>query len=168
MKKRHADLPPCKGKREWWLRNRIDVLSAAYYLGLTAVGILGFSEPSVTMKATVGELGVIIWTTGMVVMGAIAAVTVFTQSRTAETRALATIALLTGIHGLILVFAPDGSGVQTGVRLLVATPFYFAFIYTRTDTAITTHQIRHQIQVAREVDRVNGAWRNGTLEDEGR
>lgn len=104
-------------------RTVIDGLMVCYYLGLIVTGILGIAgHPSPAVSNVLGQdLGTLVWSVGTVIMAALAIAGRLRRSTDTETIALATLAVLTLLHGSMLILGSEGArGVQTGVRLLAA------------------------------------------------
>lgn len=106
--------------RTWWRARWMDVSMGVYYSILIAVGLVGIHDPSASLERFLG-LATVLYTVGLVLMGSLALMSVVLRSRDSERAALIVLALLTVVHGAIIMQA-GAAGFQTGLRL-VAAPF---------------------------------------------
>lgn len=97
----------------------------AYYLGIIGVGLIGLAgAPSLSVTETLGRDGATwLYSTGLVFVAALAAACRGARLVTAEARAVVGIAACTLVHGASLL-AQGESGLQTGLRLVIAVPMF--------------------------------------------
>ena len=120
------------------------VFLALYYVGIMAVGVAGFLEPSPTINRALG-LGYVAYSTGVIGFAVLALAAVVLGAPRAESSALVAIAFLTVLHGLALWAEGQGnSGMQTGIRLLAALPGALALSWYRRQTIYTRNDLARE------------------------
>lgn len=137
----------------WWAVHWPSVSMGFYYAGAVVVGLVGFHDPSVTLERELG-LGYLVYAVGMVLLGALAVVSVAARSRRSEVVCLAALTLLTVLHGALLTQASGGSGLQSGVRLLIVPLAAAPLAYYRSQTVYTRRDIRSHIRGASRIAEV--------------
>lgn len=131
--------------RSRWLT----VSVGGFYLGCTATGVLGL---------TVGGSGVtglagLSYSVGMITFGALAALSVMAGARRAEATTLVAIAVLTVLHGVLVL---GTAGPQTAVRLFLTPLILIPLAVYRSQTVLFRQEVIKQIRAAEEVNHATG------------
>jgi uncharacterized membrane protein YhhN len=137
--------------KNWWLKWWPDLAMLGYYTGTVIVGVLAFNETSPALSRELRG-GAILYAVGMVLMGVLATVSLFLGSRKSEAVAVGGMALLTGIHGIIILTASD-TGLVTGLRLSYAPLMMIVWCHYRTQVVATRRDVQ------RHIDAVEGTGR---------
>lgn len=99
----------------------LDVSMGAYYVLLALTGLSGLLHPSLSIRTVLGD-GSATYSALLVTFAALGLLSVLGRTRSAECVVLVVVALLTLIHGYMLLDANPTAGLQTGLRL-IAAPF---------------------------------------------
>jgi hypothetical protein len=124
-----------------------DALALAYALVIIASGLYGLAHPSVSIESGLGVASVI-YSVGLIIMGAVVAVAVAWQWRRTELVALLTLAALTLLHSALVAATSGTSGGQTALRLAAAVVGLTGWALSRWDRGLSRRQVDRHIHHA--------------------
>ena len=120
-------------ERPWW-----EKLAGIWLAGFVVVGLLGIPWPSDSV-ATVLDVGAYLYAAMLVIFGTVGSVAWWQGRRAAEVVALWSLALLTFLHGLMILVATGA--IHTGGRIILAGLGMVIFACTRRAFALSRTQI---------------------------
>lgn len=131
--------------RDWWARAWPDLTMAVYYVCTVVVGVVALLEdPSPAIQETLSA-GAAAYAIGMILMGSCALVSLAARSRRSEAVCVGGMALLTGLHGAMILIASGPAGFVTGFRLGYAPLMMIVWCHLRTQTVVTRRQVQAHI-----------------------
>lgn len=118
-----------------------------YYVGTAIVGIYSITEtPSRAVESGLNQIGSLVFSLGMVIMGVLALVSLILQARRSEAVAVGIIAVLTMLHGVLILVSGGGDAFVTGFRLMYAPLMMIVWCHLRTQTVATRRQVRMHVE----------------------
>jgi hypothetical protein len=124
-----------------------DTLTALYAAVIVTSGIYGLVHPALSIESGLGVASVV-YSLGLIVMGAIVIASVAWAWRRTELVALLTLAALTALHSVLVAVSSGTSGGQTALRLAAAVVGLTGWALCRWDRGITRRQVDRHINHA--------------------
>ena len=117
------DVPPLR--RPWW-----EKLTGVWLAGAVVVGAAGALYPSSSLASALGA-GAILYSVGMIAFGCLGLRSWWAGHRRGESVAIVCIAILTLLHGLIVLVVTGDGGTQTALRIIQAAAGALAWVGLR-------------------------------------
>jgi len=95
-------------------------MGLAFCLGVILVGVLGIIRPSPTIVEAIGAV-VLAYNVGMLIAGAFAFLGIVLRARRLEMVGLVLVAVLTLVHGSLILIVAGPQADQTATRILIST-----------------------------------------------
>lgn len=128
--------------RRWWAAEWINVCLAAYFFLFAAHALVGLLEPSPSISRVL-QVGSILYAAVAAALAFLGLVAVLTRQRRAEGLVIVCLAVVTLLHGALLIAAGAG-GIVTGLRLAAAPLMMVPFAVLRQRVTLsvdTLHRI---------------------------
>lgn len=120
--------------RDKWLA----LFSGAYYFGCAVTGLLGLTTPT-----TVGRT---MYSVAMLVFGLLAVLSVIAVARRSEAAMILAIAIMTFLHGALIL----NDGIQTALRVMIAPLVLIPFAVYRSQAVLFRRDVTAQIAAAQD------------------
>lgn len=131
------DVPPLR--RPWW-----EKLTGAWLAGAAVVGAAGVLHPSTSLVSVLGA-GALLYSVGMLAFGCLGFRAWWAGHRRGESVAIVCIAILTLLHGILVLAVTGDGGTQTALRLMQAAFGVLAWVGIRQSYGASRSALREAV-----------------------
>ena len=131
------DVPPLR--RPWW-----EKLTGVWLAGAVVVGAAGALHPSTSLTSALGA-GALLYSAGMLAFGCLGFRAWWAGHRRGESVAMVCIAVLTLVHGILVLVVTGDGGAQTSARLIQVAMGTLAWVGLRQSYGASRAALREAV-----------------------